>query len=79
VREGLLDFIQRHYPQYLPRTRADVSAELEASTNEQIDWVPRSAQAPAGSTAAHTEADPVASRFGRPGAAEAAQKAKEKV
>ncbi|RKT27253.1 mechanosensitive ion channel-like protein [Paraburkholderia sp. RAU2J] len=79
VREGLLDFIQRHYPQYLPRTRADVSAEVETSTNEQIDWVPRSAQAPAGSTAAHTEADPVASRFGRPGAAEAVQKAKEKV
>ncbi len=29
-----------------------------------VDWVPRSAQAPAGSTAAHTEADPVASRIG---------------
>jgi small-conductance mechanosensitive channel len=78
VREGLLDFIQRHYPQYLPRARAEVSAELETGTNEQIDWVPRSAQAPAGSTAAHTEADPVASRFGRPGAAEAMQKAREK-
>jgi small-conductance mechanosensitive channel len=78
VREGLLDFIQRHYPQYLPRTRAEVSAEEEASTSRQTDWVPRSAQAPAGSTAAHTEADPVASRFGRPGAAEAAQTAKEK-
>jgi small-conductance mechanosensitive channel len=78
VREGLLGFIQQHYPQYLPRARAEVSAELEASTREQIDWVPRSAQAPAGSTAAHTEADPVASRFGRPGAPEAAQKAREK-
>ncbi|CAB3779727.1 hypothetical protein LMG28614_00912 [Paraburkholderia ultramafica] len=78
VREGLLDFIQRHYPQYLPRTRAEVSAELETATTEAVDWVPRSAQAPAGSTAAHTEADPVASRIGRPSAAEAAQKAKEK-
>jgi small-conductance mechanosensitive channel len=78
VREGLLDFIQRHYPQYLPRTRAEVSAEMETATSESVDWVPRSAQAPAGSTAAHTEADPVASRSGRPGAAEVAQKAKEK-
>jgi small-conductance mechanosensitive channel len=26
VREGLIDFIQREYPQYLPRTRADVDA-----------------------------------------------------
>jgi small-conductance mechanosensitive channel len=78
VREGLLDFIQRHYPEYLPRARAEVSAELETGKNPSLDWVPRSAQAPAGSTAAHTEADPVASRVGRPGAAEAAQKAKEK-
>ena len=78
VREGLLDFIQRHYPQYLPRARAEVSAELETDMGEPLDWVPRSAQPPAGSTAAHTEADPVASRIGRPGAAEVAQKAKEK-
>lgn len=79
VREGLLDFIQQHYPQYLPRARAEVSAELETTISEPLDWVPRSAQAPAGSTAAHTEADPVASRIGRPGAAEASQKAKERV
>jgi hypothetical protein len=79
VREGLLGFIQQHYPQYLPRTRAEVSAELETTVSEPLDWVPRSAQAPAGSTAAHTEADPVASRIGRPGAADAAQKAKERV
>jgi small-conductance mechanosensitive channel len=78
VREGLLDFIQRHYPEYLPRARAEVSAELETSKDSPLDWVPRSAQAPAGSTAAHTEADPVASRIGRPGAHEAAQKSKEK-
>jgi len=41
------------------------------------DWIPKSAQTPASSTAAHTEADPVASRVGRTGAAEVAQKAKE--
>ncbi|NML31259.1 mechanosensitive ion channel family protein [Paraburkholderia antibiotica] len=78
VREGLLDFIQRHYPEYLPRARAEVSAELETPGTGPIDWLPRSMQAPAGSTAAHTEADPVATRIGRPGTAEAAQKAKER-
>ncbi|SMG22072.1 mechanosensitive ion channel family protein [Paraburkholderia susongensis] len=78
VREGLLDFIQRHYPEYLPRARAEVSAELETGEGDSVDWLPRGRQAPAGSTAAHTEADPVASRIGRPGAADAAQKAKEK-
>jgi small-conductance mechanosensitive channel len=79
VREGLLDFVQRHYPEYLPRARAEVSAELETGDGETVEWLPRSAHAPAGSTAAHTEADPVASRIGRPGtgAAGAAQKARE--
>jgi small-conductance mechanosensitive channel len=79
VREGLLDFIQRHYPQYLPRARAEVSAELDVGLDEPpLDWVPRSAQAPAGSTAANTEADPVASRIGRPGVGDVSQKAREK-
>jgi small-conductance mechanosensitive channel len=77
VREGLLDFIHRHYPEYLPRARAEVSAELETGGEGPLDWVPSSRHAPAGSTAAHTEADPVASRIGRPEKAEAAQKAKE--
>jgi small-conductance mechanosensitive channel len=79
VREGLLDFIQQHYPQYLPRARAEVSAELETGNGEPLDWVPRSTQTPAGSTAAHTEADPVASRAGRPSAADAPRQVKEKV
>jgi small-conductance mechanosensitive channel len=78
VREGLLSFIQQHYPQFLPRARAEVSAELGTHTGEPLDWVPRGDHAPAGSTAAHTEADPVASRAGRPGLAEAAQKAKQR-
>ncbi|MFM0175324.1 mechanosensitive ion channel family protein [Paraburkholderia sediminicola] len=79
VREGLLDFIQQHYPQYLPRARAEVSAELETGNGEPLDWVPRSTQTPAGSTAAHTEADPVASRAGRPSATDAPRPVKEKV
>ncbi|MDR3096556.1 MAG: mechanosensitive ion channel family protein [Paraburkholderia sp.] len=29
VREGLLDFVNAHYPHYLPRARAEVSAQLE--------------------------------------------------
>ena len=77
VREGLLDFIHRHYPEYLPRARAEVSAELETGGEGPVDWVPRGRQAPAGSTAAHTEADPVATRLGRPGVADAQHKAKE--
>ncbi|MBN3803991.1 mechanosensitive ion channel [Paraburkholderia sp. Ac-20336] len=73
VREGLLDFIQRHYPEYLPRARAEVSAEPESGDGARLDRLPRGRQAPAGSTAAHTEADPVASRVGRPeGTADAA-------
>ena len=79
VREGLLDFIQQRYPQYLPRARADVSAELETGKGEPPDWVPRSTQTPAGSTAAHTEADPVASRAGRHQAGDPLPQVKEKV
>ncbi|XUW89885.1 mechanosensitive ion channel family protein [Burkholderia sp. M6-3] len=78
VREGLLDFIQKHYPQYLPRARAEVSAELENGKGEPLDWLPRGAGTPAGSTAAHTEADPVASRPAQAtGAAAPAHKVKE--
>src|SRR5258708_948142 len=79
VREGLLDFIQKHYPQYLPRARAEVSAELETGKGEPLDWVPRSTQTPAGSTAAHTAAAPVASRAGRHQAGDPLQQVKEKV
>src|SRR5258706_10199305 len=65
VREGLVDFIQTHYPQYFPRARAEVSAELETAGEGALDWVPKSGRASASSTVAHTEADPVASRGGR--------------
>ncbi|WP_345814095.1 mechanosensitive ion channel domain-containing protein [Paraburkholderia sp. PREW-6R] len=77
VREGLLGFIQQHYPQYLPRARAEVSAELENGKGQPLDWVPRSMKTPAGSTAAHTEADPVATRAGRPPVSERAPREKE--
>ncbi|MCP3718144.1 mechanosensitive ion channel family protein [Paraburkholderia sp. CNPSo 3281] len=59
VREGLLDFVNEHYPQFLPRARAEVSAELESSTGELPSFVRRPARQAAASTAAHTEADPV--------------------
>lgn len=59
VREGLLDFVNEHYPQFLPRARAEVSAELESSTGEVPSFVRRPARQAAASTAAHTEADPV--------------------
>jgi small-conductance mechanosensitive channel len=62
VREGLLNFVQTHYPQYLPRARAEVSAELETAEDGALDWVPKTSRTSASSTAAHTEADPVASR-----------------
>ncbi|MGA7779808.1 MAG: mechanosensitive ion channel domain-containing protein [Paraburkholderia sp.] len=62
VREGLLAFIQTHYPQYLPRARAEVSAERETAEAGPLDLLRPRTQAPAGSTVAHTEADPVASR-----------------
>ncbi|WP_144107821.1 mechanosensitive ion channel family protein [Paraburkholderia sp. BCC1886] len=84
VREGLLSFIQQRFPEYLPRARAEVSAELETGQGTALDWVPRSTQTPAGSTAAHTEADPVASRTGRtaqsiPPPTTSAEREKEKV
>lgn len=64
VREGLLAFVQTHYPQYLPRSRAEVSAEL-GTAEGTLDWLPSHARAPASSTAARTEADPVANRGSR--------------
>ncbi|PCE28651.1 mechanosensitive ion channel protein MscS [Paraburkholderia acidicola] len=66
VREGLLVFVQTHYPQYLPHSRAEVSAELGAAEGA-LDWLPAHARTPASSTAARTEADPVANRGGNRG------------
>jgi small-conductance mechanosensitive channel len=69
VREGLLDFVNEQYPQYLPRARAEVSAELESSGAELPDLARRSTQQAASSTAAHTEADPVTGTGARVAAA----------
>lgn len=68
VREGLLDFVNAHYPQFLPRARAEVSAELESSAGELPGWARRPAQPAASSTAANTEADPVTGSEERAGA-----------
>lgn len=35
VREGLLDFIQREYPQFLPRTRADLHHPVDTPGHEE--------------------------------------------
>lgn len=59
VREGLFAFMNAHYPQFLPRTRAEVSAEPESSAADMPVWEPQPAQPAASSTAANTEADPV--------------------
>ncbi|NYH19758.1 hypothetical protein GGD41_006986 [Paraburkholderia bryophila] len=55
-----------------------MSAELENGKGEPLDWVPRGLHTPAGSTVAHTEADPVASRSGRGPVADAAAQVKAK-
>lgn len=36
VREGLIHFIQRDFPQYLPRVRADVNEKISAEGDEQV-------------------------------------------
>jgi small-conductance mechanosensitive channel len=74
VREGLLDFVNEHYPQFLPRARAEVSAELESSAGELPAFARRPVRQAASSTAAHTEADPVTGSGARaPGDGQAAE------
>jgi hypothetical protein len=36
VREGLIHFIQRDYPQYLPRVRADVNERISEAGDEHV-------------------------------------------
>jgi small-conductance mechanosensitive channel len=62
VREGLIDFIQRYYPAYLPKTRADLSTEHELARDVEPAHALPARTAEASRTAANTEADPVAAR-----------------
>jgi small-conductance mechanosensitive channel len=79
VREGLVNFVQAAYPNYLPRARADLSTDKES----HVDFAPPlqrpgAPPAPVGNSAqaahtvhtANTAADPVASR-GEPGGPDA--------
>ncbi|HEV7831860.1 MAG TPA: mechanosensitive ion channel family protein, partial [Caballeronia sp.] len=76
VREGLLNFMQSSYPQFLPRTRADISPEgehvdfvapLERSLADDKDGAAGTIRPPVSRGTANTEADPVASRGERHG------------
>jgi small-conductance mechanosensitive channel len=76
VREGLLSFVQSTYPQFLPRTRADLSPQgehvdfappLERGVADGANTTNRAIRPPASSRTANTEADPVASRGERYG------------
>jgi len=70
VREGLLDFVKAQYPQFLPRTRTEVSTDQESNAGELAGWTQRPAQPAASSTAANTEADPLAGSVRRTAAAQ---------
>ena len=65
VREGLLAFVNERYPQFLPRARAEISAELESSAGELPGWARQARGPAASSTAANTEADPLTGKHGR--------------
>ncbi|RQH07332.1 mechanosensitive ion channel family protein [Paraburkholderia dinghuensis] len=78
VREGLLGFVNAQYPQFLPRTRAEMSADLESSASELPGRTSRPAQPAASSTAANTEADPVTGGGERTVEASVAMQAMEK-
>ncbi len=63
VREGLLNFVQAAYPQFLPHARADLSSD-----KDHVDFAPPLASTPAGAmspaqaSTVDTPADPVAGR-----------------
>ncbi|MDR5779414.1 mechanosensitive ion channel [Caballeronia sp. LZ065] len=65
VREGLVNFVQAAYPNYLPRARADLSTDKESHVDfapplQRPGTVPDNAAGAANT--ANTAADPVASR-----------------
>jgi small-conductance mechanosensitive channel len=70
VREGLLNFVNERYPQFLPRTRAEMSAERESNAGELPGWTPPPRGPAASSTAANTAADPLTGTHQPAGAAD---------
>ncbi|CBW75158.1 Mechanosensitive ion channel [Mycetohabitans rhizoxinica HKI 454] len=62
VREGLIAFIQRYYPECLPKMRADLSTERERALQAEPQPMREATPPEASKTVAHTEADPVAMR-----------------
>ncbi|HLU43958.1 MAG TPA: mechanosensitive ion channel domain-containing protein [Natronosporangium sp.] len=40
IREGLVTWLQRHHPEALPRTRAEIGALREAATGQRLDQIP---------------------------------------
>lgn len=60
VREGLIAFIQAHYPDCLPRTRAELFPQAAPDARDAAP-AGHAAAPPAASTAARTAADPTAS------------------
>ena len=64
VREGLVEFVQRHYPEFLPKMRADLSTEEVRAREAAPPLAARGHPVEeASKTAANTEADPVAARY----------------
>jgi hypothetical protein len=57
VREGLIAFLQTHYPDSLPRGRMELATPGSGDTPNLPSWLPSE---PASSTAANTPADPTA-------------------
>jgi small-conductance mechanosensitive channel len=63
VREGLIEFVQRHYPEFLPKMRADLSTEEVRAREGEPTLAAHRHPVEASKTAANTEADPVAMRY----------------
>ncbi|SMF97974.1 mechanosensitive ion channel family protein [Burkholderia singularis] len=64
VREGLIAFIQQHYPECLPRDRAEWSTPSDSAARAPRAPAMAGTTEPAASTAAFTAADPTAPEAG---------------
>ncbi|AYQ88616.1 mechanosensitive ion channel family protein [Burkholderia gladioli] len=65
VREGLIAFLQAHYPDSLPRGRMELATPEQGREPVLPSWMPHE---PAASTAANTAADPTAAEAPAPAA-----------